>query len=114
MTIGAQRKVSQGGQGVLVVTVLFFLVSLVFIWVPNKLRLYRLKKKCLQTIYIFWLCPSSGHTTPPPPSNSEGAGCHNFLHFLSMRKIIKLCVIIKPPHDKKLNCPTIWMVILVF
>ena len=34
------------------------------------------------------------HQCPtPPPSPREGVGCHNFLHFLLIIKIIKICVI---------------------
>ena len=48
---------------------------------------------------------------PYPTPHSEGAGYHNFLYFLSITKILKVCVIQKPTHHKKPNCLTIWMVI---
>ena len=46
--------------------------------------------------------------------HSEGAGYNNFLYFLSIKKIIKLFLILKPLHDKKLNCPAIEMVVSIF
>ena len=47
--------------------------------------------------------------------HSEGACYHKFLHFLSIKNNNnKTLCNLKTPHDRKLNCPTILMVISVF